>query len=329
MNIRKTVIMKHLSTTLKIILLGLVVSGLLLEHWWEGYLTYLSDPLEGRVGNFVNAILHFLAFALSTNLIILLLIALYRRSKKLKPKQVDNMVVGLQNIYYLILAFAIILTVAASFGFAPRELFTSLSIVAAAIAIISKEYISEIISGMIIAFSHELSIDDYVKIGGQKGKIIDITLTKIALLNDDDDILFLPNNRVFTSEIVNYTRKEIKKVSIEFELNIQALKTVEELEKDLIQALADYREHIQPGSYLLKIVEIRKDSLSLKFQYVLDQINRELEREIRRKTVRRVVNYVKQNLPGASTVAEKPKTLTGSLERQEPVRPPREELYAP
>ena len=73
-------------------------------------------------------------------------------------------------------------------------------------------------------------INDYVKIGTVKGKIIDINLTKIALLNDDDDVIFLPNNRVFTSDIINYTRREIRKVSVDFEMDLKALHTVEELD---------------------------------------------------------------------------------------------------
>jgi small-conductance mechanosensitive channel len=139
-----------------------------------------------------------------------------------------------------------------------------------------------------------------VKIGEHKGKITDINLTKIALLNEDDDVIFIPNNKVFSSEIVNYTRREIKKVSIEFEVLIAAIQTVEELESDLARSIQEYEAHIEPQSYNLKVVDIRKDSVSLKFQYVLRETNRELEREIRRKTVRRVVNYIK---PVSNTTA--------------------------
>lgn len=298
--------MRHWSTIIKLTALALLIGLLMLQHRWESLLDIFSDPLQQRMESFFGALLHFFIFMLVLNLGIHLLIGIYRRSKKLKPARADNVVLGLQNVYYILLALAVIITIAASFGYAPAELFTSLSIVAAAIAIISKDFISEIISGMIIAFSKEVAIDDYVKIGDQKGRIIDITLTKIALLNEDDDIIFLPNNKVYTSEIVNYTRKQIKKVSIEFELNIQALETVEELEADLIEAISDYRQHIEADSYNLKVVEIRKDSLTLKFQYVLHQINRELEREIRRKTVRRVTNHVKQNLAVSTKREEVP-----------------------
>ena len=44
-------------------------------------------------------------------------------------------------------------------------------------------------------FSKELNIDDYVKIGDYKGKILDINLSKVVLQNDDDDILYLPNDK--------------------------------------------------------------------------------------------------------------------------------------
>lgn len=281
--------MGRLATFLKIISLVLFIGIKFFSPEWISFLNPPALPVE--------VLLNFLIFAIALHLLIQLLIYFYRKGKKLQSGQIDNVIVGLQNAYYIIFALAFILSIAAALGFPPGQFFTSLSIVAAAIAIISKDFLSEIISGMIITFSREVEIDDYVKIGTQKGKIIDITLTKIALLNEDDDVIFLPNHMVYNSEILNYTRKQIKKVSIEFELNIQALKTVEALESDLIDVLSDYRENIVRESYNLKVVDIRKDSLDLKFQYVLHRINRELEREIRKKTVRRVVNYVKQHRP--------------------------------
>jgi len=81
-------------------------------------------------------------------------------------------------------------------------------------------------------------------------------------------------------------------VNIEFELNLSFLSTIEELEADLIECLEDYHDSIEQDSFKLRIVDIKKDSLQLKFQYTLKSINRDLERDIRRKTVRRVVNHV-------------------------------------
>lgn len=292
-------------------LILLRVAGLILciyarVNYHEWLLGMQISPVRNpKLVDFIDLLLGFCVFALSANLIVVLLSWLYRRRKQIPYNQADNVVVGLENLYYLLLSGATIVVLLAFLGVPPENLFTSLSLVAASIAIVSKDYISEIISGMIISFSREISIGDYIKIGPNKGKIIDLNLTKIVFLNEDDDIMYIPNTTVFNSEIVNYTRKQIKRVSIEFEVDIKAIKNIEALEADLIETVKDYHEFIQPGSFALKIVEIKKDSLALKFLYILNQINRELEQDIRRKTVRRVVNYVKKNLNTTTNVTSK------------------------
>lgn len=239
----------------------------------------------------------FFVFFLAANILVVILSWIYRKRRHYLDNQGDNVVLGLKNIYYILMSGAIVTTILGLFGIDPKTLFTTLSIVAAAIAIISKEYISEIISGIIISFSsNEISVGDYLKIGAHKGKIIDLGLTKIAFLDEDDDIIFIPNTQVFASEIVNYTKKQIRRVSIEFEASLHAVPSVEALEVYLTEALKDYHDFIEPGSFWLRVVEIKKDSLFMKFQYVLKQINRELEIEIRRRTVRRLVAYIKERI---------------------------------
>jgi MscS family membrane protein len=282
--------MKPIFILLRIIALALLVYFKSQYHQWmaEQKISMNTEDLDLLLGFFI--------FALSANILIVLLSSLYRRSRHMKAKQGDNVVLGIKNIYYLLMAGAIITTILGLFGIDPKTLFTSLSIVAAAIAIVAKDYISEIISGIIISFStNELSVGDYIKIGQHKGKIIDINLTKIAFLDEDDDIIFIPNTKVFASEIVNYTKKQIRRVSIEFEAPLAAVPSVEALEAYLTDSLKDYHEFIEEGSFWLRVVEIRKDSVFMKFQYVLKQINRELEIEIRRRTVRRIVRYLKSD----------------------------------
>lgn len=188
-------------------------------------------------------------------------------------------------VYALISGFEII-------GLHPREIFTSLSIVAAAFAILSKDFFADIISGIVISFSKEISIDDYVKIGEYRGRIIDINIAKIALLNEDDDIVFMPNSTVFTSDIINYTKKQIKKTSIDFEVPTSSITTIEDLEEQLMISLSEYHHLIEPNSYNIRVVHIKKDFLVLKFQYSLIQFSREMERQIKRKAVRYIVRNI-------------------------------------
>lgn len=224
-----------------------------------------------------------------------LTIWLYKRRKGIHRDRNDNVTLGLKNLFYILQTGGVIVIGLAMFGVDYRTFFTSISIVAAAIAIVSKDYIVDIISGIILSFSSYIKTDDYIKTGEISGKVIDMTLSKILLLNDDDDIIAVPNNKAFANEIINYTRKASKKVSIEFELKLVSLRTVEELETSLIQVLEEFKSYIQEDSYYLRIEKISADNISLKFQYILNRMNRTIEKEIRKKTVRRVVNFVKEN----------------------------------
>jgi small-conductance mechanosensitive channel len=243
----------------------------------------------------IDVLVNFFIFLITLNSIAYMLVFFYRKKKYTGTRQSDNLIAGVNNIYYLILLGGVLASLLLLLGFDLFTFFTSLSIFAAALAVLSKDYISNIISGMLMAFSDEINIGDVVLIGENKGKVVDITLSKFILLNDDDDYIILPNNLVFGNEIINYTKREIKKTSIDFEMDIKFLKNVEELEEDLIESIARYHHLIRPDSYRLKVVEIKKDYISMKFQYILDQPDRDMERDIRRVMVRHIVRTIKEH----------------------------------
>jgi small-conductance mechanosensitive channel len=123
-------------------------------------------------------------------------------------------------------------------------------------------------------------------------KVLDVTLHKVHLLNDDDDVIYIPNTLFHTMEVVNYTKRLIKRTSVEFEIGISHLNNVEEIEKMLIETLSPFNDMIQEDSYYLRTAEVRKDYVLMKFQYILKVPNKDMERVIRRKTVRRVVEFI-------------------------------------
>jgi hypothetical protein len=180
-----------------------------------------------------------------------------------------------------------------------KEAIQSVSLVAAAIVLMTKDYISNVINGMYLTFAKVINIGDQVLIDNSKGKILDITLTNVHLLNDDDDIVYVPNNKVFASEIINYTRRELKKSSIDFEVEPKLVPNVEELEVELIHRLAPYAAYIQPGTYNLKTVSVKKDYIQFKFQYILHEpLNKEVDKKVRRHFVRELVKWMGRDSEG-------------------------------
>ena len=228
----------------------------------------------------------------------------YRRRHKIRSE--DNFIVGVGHIYSLLLVVGIIVGILSLFRINARELFTSLSIIFAGLAILTKDYISNMINGMIITFSGQLSIGDNVSIGLHRGKITDITLQNIHLLNDDDDVIYIPNNVMLNIEVVNYTKRTVKRTSIDFEIDLKHLITVEELERNLIEALKPFHDLIKPDSYYLRVFEVRKDNVAMKFQYILKEPNKELERQIRRRAIRRLVEIISEREKIVDKIPELP-----------------------
>jgi len=87
----------------------------------------------------------------------------YRRRHKINRD--DNFIIGVGQIYLLLLVMGLIVGLLSLFRIDVRQLFTSLSIVFAGIAILTKDYISNMINGMIVTFSGQLGIGDNVRIG--------------------------------------------------------------------------------------------------------------------------------------------------------------------
>jgi small-conductance mechanosensitive channel len=239
---------------------------------------------------YVETIISIAIFMLLLDFLQVFIVAYYRRRHKIIGT--DNFILGISHIYSLLLVIGVMLGLLSLFRIDVREVFTSLSIIFAGLAILFKDYISNMINGMIITFSGQLDLNDSVRISTHRGRIIDITMQNVHLLNDDDDIIYIPNNVVMTSEVINYTKRVIKRTSIDFTIDLKYLSSVEVLEQELIASLKPYHDAIKPDSYYLRVVEMGKDSVVMKFQYILNQPNKTLERDIRKTANRRLVAII-------------------------------------
>jgi len=209
-----------------------------------------------------------------------------------KNRTRDNILVGLKNLYTIIVVLSVFLVILSLMGLDLKQVFTSLSIVAAAIAIVTKEFIAEIIIGIINGFSSKIEIDDIVEYNDQKGKIVELGLQKITLLTEDDEVLYVANSKFYNADIVNYTKRNIRSMSVDFQMDINKIRSVEELEKKLILACQPMEHYLVPDSYNLKLLKVSKDVIDFKFQYVLKEVRKEIHRQVRRIVLRTVANIV-------------------------------------
>ena len=242
---------------------------------------------------FANTLYHALVVFLAIEAARLMTIAFYRPQGGVKK---DNFTTGISQIARIVYSLLFAVLIMSLFTISVKEAITTLSLLAAALVLITKDYISNLINGMYMTFARIVNIGDTVKIADSHGKIIDITLSNVHLLNEDDDIVYIPNNNVFTSQIINYTRRELKKSSIDFELNVEYIDQLERLEREIIFALKDQQELISPESMVLKVNSIKHDYCAFKFQYILnDPLNKQHDNRIRRQVIAYVMRQVMQS----------------------------------
>jgi len=222
---------------------------------------------------------------LATVLLVLIsrraILHLYYRRKGNRNR--DNFVVTINQLSLIIGGLLLFFGVLKLMHISIREFFTSLTIFAAALALIFKDYVSNALNGMILMFSDTYSIGDRVRIGQHKGKIQNINLLNLQLLDDDDDLVIIPNNIVLQMTTVNYSKNPGRFVSLEFELHNTQMMPLDYLEQQLAAAISHESELIKEGTAHLRAEEFTKGNLLLRFRFEMLRYDKAAERRIKQK----------------------------------------------
>jgi small-conductance mechanosensitive channel len=205
----------------------------------------------------------------------------------------DNFTTGINHISTIIYGLMLTALVMSLLNISIKEAITTLSLLAAALVVMTKDYIANVINGMYMTFTKTINIGDQVAIGNSRGKILDITLTNVHLLNEDDDIIYIPNNRIFSEEIINYTRRDLKKSSIDFQINPSTIHDIDQLEISIWDCIKDFHGDIMPDTFAIKTVNIGFQSVDLKIHYILkDPLNKAVDHQIKKIIKRKLIHLL-------------------------------------
>ena len=264
---------------LLIIIFRTLIWGVLLYFFLNKPAFYHENP---RIDNLAKALLIFLGASLVVSTLRLIIIYWYIRKHNFKSNIKDNFILGINRIVSILNTVFIVIGFITLFDVDPKDFIFSVSIVAAAIAVTFKEYINNMINGLIIMFSDRLSLGDHIRIGNNEGKILDITLINMILQNEDSDMVIVPNSIAFSSVIINQSKQNTKKLSVEFDMALENGYTPEYLENYLSKIIYSYSANVVPGGLTVKTLEINKDVVIFKAMVLLKHYDKLKEREIRR-----------------------------------------------
>ena len=266
-----------------LMLIGLLYINFHYDAWMQSHEVFLSGVVKG--------LLFYLIANLLVSIVRIMLVHIYIRQKKLES-EANNVVLAINRMATLLNVAVLIATAFLLLGLTWATFFTSFSLVAVATVILTKDYISNTVNGLIIMMSDRISLNDYIKVGHHKGKVIDITLSNVHLLDEAERIILIPNNTVFGSDIINYTRNGFRYVEVNFELKPEKLTGLSMLEQQLTEAIYPYAHLVRKDSYELRVIHVLMDKISLQFRFILHKPEIEKERELEYLLLRTIADQV-------------------------------------
>nr|WP_091692208.1 mechanosensitive ion channel domain-containing protein [Algoriphagus locisalis] len=274
---------------LKFILLVILMVGFESNSWFSPF-------FESHIiaSNLIRAII----FLLSGNLIISLarIITLRFYLQKTEETKVQpNFVIGIDRLSTLLNIMIILITLMLAFGVRPLEFLTSITIVAAAIALLTKDYITNIVNGLIMMFSDQLEIGDKILIGKNVGFIRDITLINMVLKTETGEIVIVPNTLALTSEVVNYSKNNAHQVIFDSEIPFFSKLQLIDLEQQLSKALGPFSELVFVEGAQLNVIERKPESMIIRYQFPIKSGEKATEISVRKAINQELINWSDEN----------------------------------
>ncbi|MBC6366449.1 mechanosensitive ion channel family protein [Algoriphagus sp. AK58] len=264
---------------------------ILLEIFYAGD-TFLRPILEKY--EILNHIIRALIFLLSANLIIslgrIITLRIYLQQRE-ETKVQPNFVVGIDRIATLLNMFAILISLMLAFGIRPLEFLTSITIVAAAIALLTKDYITNIVNGLIMMFSDQLEIGDKVQIGRHTGFIRDITLINLVLKNDSGEIILIPNTMALSTDVVNFSKNNTHQVIFDSEVSTKNEIYLNDLEEKLELVLEKYPEFVFKEGAQLNILERKAETILIRFQFPIKTGEKPTEIQVKKAINQALIDW--------------------------------------
>lgn len=126
-------------------------------------------------------------------------------------ESIEQLCRNLLSVFIVIVASGVIL---AQFGFDIFSLVAGLGIVGLAVGFAAQSTLANFIAGIAILVEQSFGVGDWIRIGNQEGRVVEINLRTTHILNRDNIVIIFPNATVASSEVVNLTSKTFVRFSV-------------------------------------------------------------------------------------------------------------------
>ena len=163
------------------------------------------------------------------------------KSKKL-GKMVGDFLVSVLKIALYVVYLIIVLSILG----VPTDSFVALlTTLSLAISLAVQDSLSNFAGGFIITTTRPFEEGDFVDIDGTCGSIKEITITNTKLTTPDNKVIVIPNSKVSSAVITNYSRQTERRVDWTF--NVAYGTDVEKVKTTLLRVLRNHPLVIKEG----------------------------------------------------------------------------------
>lgn len=176
------------------------------------------EQIKAVLWEFVNGYGKAIAWAIAIFVVGLLVISIVTKSVRktsTKSRKIDNSAASfVTSIVALVAYVALILVIIAALGFSTESIIAAFSSVMLAIALGLQNTLASLANGILLIFTKPFKAGDYVDIGGTGGTVKEIKLFSVKIVTPDNLTIVIPNNTVFGSTIINYSKMPLRRIDI-------------------------------------------------------------------------------------------------------------------
>jgi small conductance mechanosensitive channel len=171
--------------------------------------------------------------------------------KVLEKSKIEKSLVGfLRTLADFLLKMILIITTLSMVGVDMTPFFAILGGLAVAVGIALKDSLGNFAAGVMILFFKPLKVGDYIETSGVSGSVLEIQIMTTVLKTPDNKHIIIPNGKVVTSVITNYSREETRRLNLVFGVGYESdMEKVRGLLKEIIES--DERILKEPAPQIL------------------------------------------------------------------------------
>lgn len=194
----------------------------------------MLEQIQAVLWEFISGYGKVIAWAIAIFVVGLLVISIITkavRKNATKSRKIDNSAASFVTSIVSLAAYVfLVLVIIASLGFSTESIIAAFSSVMLAIALGLQNTLASLANGILLIFTKPFKAGDYVDIGGTAGTVKEIKLFSVKIVTPDNLTIVIPNNTVFGSTIINYSKMPLRRIDltvpVSYDVDVKKLKTL-------------------------------------------------------------------------------------------------------